>query len=80
MKLKQYADITEIINLMFGGSKQKFADYRKVHVTQVRRWIAKNGHILDGNPDGIIFVKSKINKQKECLPEKGLILLKHGLE
>ncbi len=65
MKLKQYADITEIINLMFGGSKQMFADYRKVQLTQVRRWITKDGHILNGDPDGIIFVKAKTHKQKE---------------
>lgn len=63
MKFKQYADITEIIKHKFDGKKQAFADYRKVGVTQVNRWIAKNGHILDGNIDGEIFLVGTTHKK-----------------
>lgn len=63
MKIKQYADITEIIKHKFNGKKQKFADYRKVGLTQVNRWIAKDGHILNGNPDGVIHLTATTHKE-----------------
>lgn len=64
MKFKQYADITEIIKHKFDGKKTKFADYRKVQLTQVNRWIAKKGHMIDGDPDGEIFLSATTHKQQ----------------
>ena len=64
MKFKQYADITEIIKHKFDGKRQAFADHRKVKLTQVNRWIAKNGHILNGDTDGKVFLNATIHKGK----------------
>ena len=62
MKFKKYADITEIIKHKFDGKKQAFADYRGVGLTQVNRWIAKNGHILNGDIDGVPCLDATTHK------------------
>ncbi len=66
MKSKEYFDLKDVIKDKFGGNKysiQNFADYRGVGRTQVNRWISKKAHLLNGDPNGEVFILATTRKK-----------------